>query len=91
MSKPVTRVKAKSRPLLSVVPINKAAPDESVCHVIEQFETMAIDGRLVSIAIAGVCRDGDVTSAYVVGPDAFKAMGAVWQLLRRVSSEVEVK
>lgn len=75
-------------PHLTVVPIERE-PDSEIVRCIKQFEDMARQGEVVSVAVVVVRRDGDPASAYVLGPDAFKLMGATYQLLRRVSSNVD--
>ena len=91
MTKPRIRVPATSRQMLTVVPFRQPEPDGEIMSVLARFEERARDGQLVSIAIAGVNRDGAASTAYVKGPELFALMGVVQHLMRRVSSEVEIK
>lgn len=88
MIKPRIKVQARSRPLLTVVPMPTPEPDVEVLRVLEQFGELAQSGDMDAIAVVGVRRGGSVVSAYVLGGQTFTLMGATHQLLRRVSSEV---
>jgi hypothetical protein len=85
-TKPRVRVKARSRPHLVVVEYPKPEADADIMHVLEQFDESARSGRLVGIAVAGINRDGSMSTAYVQGPTLLSLMGATHHLLRRVSS-----
>jgi hypothetical protein len=84
--KPRVRVKATSRPHLVVVEFPQPEPDSEILRVLDQFEEAAQAGRIVSIAVAGVTRDGAMSTAYVQGTQLITLMGATHHLLRRVSS-----
>lgn len=86
MSKPRFRVKCGRRPCLTVVPFSPPEPeiDENLISVIEQMTAKIESGGLVSLAVAGVSRDGAVSTAYVLGNERFALMGGIQHLMARI-------
>lgn len=80
------RVKAVTRPHLTVVPHPSIKPAPDLDMVLSQFEAMTANGSLQSIAVAGIGRDGAMHTAFVHNGRAIELMGAVNNLLRRVSA-----
>lgn len=86
-TKPRIRVKAKSRPNLTVVPMCRPI-DPDLTRVLDHFGQLVGDGRIVSISVAGVWHDGTVTTAFVNGGQLFTMIGAIRHLQRRVEMEI---
>lgn len=85
--KPRVRVKAGTRPHLTVVPMCRPInPDLTL--VMDQVGKMVSDGQVASMAVTGVWHDGTVTTAYVNGGQTFALIGALRHLQRRVEMEV---
>lgn len=81
--KPHIRLKP-TRP--RVVPISFPV-DDDVVRVLSQFMERASDGHLDGVAVAGVNRDGSVSTAYVVPRNMFTLLGAIENIRRRVGNE----
>ena len=88
MERQRVKVKATSRPMLTVVPMDRPV-DAEIVSSIECIAKMAADGRLCSVAIAGVHRDGAVTTIYVTGGRTPELMGAIQVVTHRVNRYFE--
>lgn len=89
MMKPRVRVKAASRALLTVVPFPEPVTDPDIVKALGSFRALADEGRLVSIAIAAVNRNGDISTAYAYGRGGslITMAGAVAVVERRILLE----
>ncbi len=88
-NKPRVRVKASSRPHLTVVPFTPHAIDPFVKQVADGLNEKVSSGQVVSVAIITVNVDRTISSAYVIGPDLFKLIGAVHNLQVRLDKAIE--
>lgn len=86
-TKPRVRIKAASRPHLTVVPFARPA-DPDVLHVLGQFDSFARSGYITGIAVAAVGSDGAVHTAYTQGDNIFTLIGALNHVTRRVQQGV---
>lgn len=83
MTKPRVRIKANSRPSLTVVPFTRPA-DPEVLEVLDQFDRFARSGYISGIAVAAVGSDGAVHTAFAQGHNVFTLLGAITYLRHRV-------
>ena len=89
MERQRVRVKAApARALLTVVPMDRPVNPE-VLATLESLIIMAADGRLCSVALAGVHRDGSVTTAFVSGGRCVELMGATTVVQHRMQKYFE--
>jgi hypothetical protein len=84
--KPRFRVKARSRPVPTVVAFRAPESAPEVFEILDQFMTLAKDGRLDGLAVAGTSRDGNAHTAYYMGTDLFRLSGVTQHVLRRLTS-----
>lgn len=61
---------------------------DDILETMKKFDVLVRAGRMKSIAIVGVQRDGTISSAYVTGGDVFPLMGGAYYLLQRISSTI---
>ena len=82
------KVKAKSRPVLTIVPYERPVSDE-ILATLDTIMEMALSGSLKSVAIAGVHHDGAITTAYVTGEASVTLMGAISVVHHRLNRRFE--
>ena len=85
--KPVYRVKAQSRPMLTVVDCKPLA-DPDMLSMLGQFQQLAADGHIAGMAIAAARIDGGIATAYVKGERLFPLIGAVRAIGVRLEREI---
>jgi len=88
LDKPRYRVKAASRPLLNVVRLEPRSEPE-VHSILDQFQTLAKDGKISGIAVSIVHHDGCVASAYHIGSNLFTMIGSARNVCRRLELEAK--
>ena len=88
MRKAVCRVKAGSRPLLTVVPMTVPVNEDAV-EKIGHILDMAKDGTIDGVAVVGTKRDGGTVSAYAIGNSLYHLAGGVSFLQSRVVKAFE--
>jgi hypothetical protein len=85
--KPVHRVKAPSRPMLTVVEF-KREPDPDAISMLRGFIEAVERGEISGIAVAATRHGGGVTSAYVIGHSLFQLIGSVRNIEQRLVMEI---
>ncbi len=82
------KVKAKTRPVLTVVPYELPVSDD-ILATLDTIMDMALSGSLKAIAIAGVHHDGGITTSYVTGEESVTLMGAISVVHHRLNRRFE--
>lgn len=87
MERERVRVKASSRPMLTVVPFVPAPPDVNLelLERIDEFAAMIEAGEIRCMAIAAVTHDGHIATTKAGDGGNFQLIGAMFELSQRLS------